>query len=681
MKRALSAFVAAVMLLGLFTVVSYAAEVDYEKLYMDYAKDADENYENPLNGLSGFILLDLNSDNIPELLGFSSSVSSYDKNGEITDRDDAVRKEYTHNVVYAFSIVNGKVVENTPWRKGNTYMALTMPYLPDEYPEMETEEFCCLARSNNGEYRLIMYCVDSVHSNFSTIWYNSVGFGYSRDEFTPAMYDMYTPVKLPVASIMYYNEKLLRKYTSAEAMQIVLDEYAKGNNKKSDTQEPVIVTSEKADAALFKAPSFNDVRKDDKHADYIVGLGYINLIRGDECGNFNPDKTVTRAEFSAMICRILGYEKAAEKYRGKVAFDDVPASHWASGYIYAAAYQGIISGYGDGKFGPEDPVLYEQAVKMIVNSLEYDTVAFAVSQGINSLYGAFLEYPSGYMTVGKELGLTNGAQGGAGLHITRKNVAAMLYNMVNAQLYTRSGMNFIPDRGTLLKNVFGISSKAEFDEIIKNSKDLLLGEEPAGQAQLVINYDALVNAGGVGSVKTSTLGEIVSGMENRSYSVDELSKLLGVRIERTDEIIDELGEMDCRSFEWKEFYVTIISHTEDYGASPETGEQQPFITGENAVMIDTNEIKEVKMNFEEMTVSLNNKDWFSDRLIVRVTASKISYPEIEWSSSNPEVATVTGSDIYVGNIHAHKEGETYIMAKVKDGDKVFVAQSKVTVLK
>ena len=97
----------------------------------------------------------------------------------------------------------------------------------------------------------------------------------------------------------------------------------------------------------------------------LVALG---VITGDPDGSFRPNGDITRAEFAAVVVRALGLQEVADYAKGVTKFSDVPANHWAAGYINVASAQGIINGYGDGKFGPNDKVLFEQAVAMIVRA-------------------------------------------------------------------------------------------------------------------------------------------------------------------------------------------------------------------------------------------------------------------------------------------------------------------------
>lgn len=135
------------------------------------------------------------------------------------------------------------------------------------------------------------------------------------------------------------------------------------------------------------AAEFPDVPADASYAKAVAELADKGIITGDENGKFNPNNTITRAETAAIICRLLGVEDEA-KALTETSFSDVASSHWAVGYIAKAVELGIINGYGDGNFGPEDKVTYEQVVKMLVCAWGYDNMA--EEEG---------GYPQGYLSV------------------------------------------------------------------------------------------------------------------------------------------------------------------------------------------------------------------------------------------------------------------------------------------
>ena len=105
----------------------------------------------------------------------------------------------------------------------------------------------------------------------------------------------------------------------------------------------------------------------------MSGLGILvgDDNDGDGKNEFRPTDGVTRAEAAKIIAYlVLGEE--AEKWPARQAFDDVPADHWAARYIAYCQHNGIIAGYGNGKFGPNDPVTAAQFTKMLLASCGYN---------------------------------------------------------------------------------------------------------------------------------------------------------------------------------------------------------------------------------------------------------------------------------------------------------------------
>lgn len=171
------------------------------------------------------------------------------------------------------------------------------------------------------------------------------------------------------------------------------------------------------------ASSFKDVADDASYAEAVTILNALGLMIGDDEGNFNPDQSITRAEAATVIVRAKGLDGAAAGAVGATAFTDVPADHWASGYINIATQSGIVAGYGDGTFGPSNPVTYEQMVKLIVAALGYTPKAEANGG-----------YPTGYLVIASQKNITKGATGNAGDPAPRKTVARLIYNALDVNM-------------------------------------------------------------------------------------------------------------------------------------------------------------------------------------------------------------------------------------------------------
>lgn len=89
------------------------------------------------------------------------------------------------------------------------------------------------------------------------------------------------------------------------------------------------------------------------------------LVYGVRGNSFAPDKNVTRAEFAAMLVRLLGL-KGGDSGPG---FSDVPKDAWYAGAVSTAVSNGLASGMGDGVFGPNKLITREQMATMLARAL------------------------------------------------------------------------------------------------------------------------------------------------------------------------------------------------------------------------------------------------------------------------------------------------------------------------
>ena len=213
MNKIICMFIAVAMFTGIFNITSYATEyVDYSELYMDFAKDADENSNSKLSGMiNGLMLMDLNRDEVPELLAVITTPLHFDENGNqlyALDEgyDNPAYIEYSHNISKAFSIIDGKIVEDTPWNYGKYSEVISMPYPPEE-EVTDTEDFCTTVQYRGREDYLVMCEMSEHRPDFVAIWYDDGGFHFSRDGFDEHFFDVYSEVDIPSAYVKLYIEK------------------------------------------------------------------------------------------------------------------------------------------------------------------------------------------------------------------------------------------------------------------------------------------------------------------------------------------------------------------------------------------------------------------------------------------------------------------------------------------
>lgn len=173
--------------------------------------------------------------------------------------------------------------------------------------------------------------------------------------------------------------------------------------------------------------AFNDISLTDNSYEAIKVLSDLDILKGDESGNFNPNNKVKRSELAAILCRTLGQENAATSTVSK--FNDVATNHWAVGYISWAAGKGIVNGYGDGNFKPDNDVTYQEAVKMLMCAMGYGPLAESESYG---------GYPYGYLSLAGTYGVTEGISANPSEYATRAIIAELIYNALNAPLVEKS---------------------------------------------------------------------------------------------------------------------------------------------------------------------------------------------------------------------------------------------------
>lgn len=96
----------------------------------------------------------------------------------------------------------------------------------------------------------------------------------------------------------------------------------------------------------------------------IRGLIAQGVITGYADGTFWPDWIITRAEFVAMLVRSMRLQNAAES-----DFSDT-AEHWAAEAIRIAVHNGVVSGYSDGTFKPDQPITREEMAVLLIKALQ-----------------------------------------------------------------------------------------------------------------------------------------------------------------------------------------------------------------------------------------------------------------------------------------------------------------------
>lgn len=110
------------------------------------------------------------------------------------------------------------------------------------------------------------------------------------------------------------------------------------------------------------AGAFPDVPDDHQNFNAIEFLDSNQIIGGYTDGTFKPDKFVNRAEAAKII---IGAFDIAHDGNYEILFPDVPKDQWFFKYVMGGREAGILSGYSNGKFKPEDTVNLAETLKMM----------------------------------------------------------------------------------------------------------------------------------------------------------------------------------------------------------------------------------------------------------------------------------------------------------------------------
>jgi len=114
----------------------------------------------------------------------------------------------------------------------------------------------------------------------------------------------------------------------------------------------------------------------------IRSLVGMDAVAGYPDNTFRPDNSITRAEFATVLVKAFNLSGG----QGKV-FEDT-AGHWAKDYIAAAYAAGIIQGYSDNRFGPDDLITREQMAVMIARASQLQAnsgqLSFTDSSSVSS---------------------------------------------------------------------------------------------------------------------------------------------------------------------------------------------------------------------------------------------------------------------------------------------------------
>lgn len=120
-----------------------------------------------------------------------------------------------------------------------------------------------------------------------------------------------------------------------------------------------LLKSDIRDGNLTADNEFSDVSDGQWHNKAVSTMAKLGIVKGRRADRFDPDASITRAEFAAICARF-----STKPVENSGSFSDI-SGHWAENEIERAAAFGWISGYPDGTFRPDARITRAEAMTMI----------------------------------------------------------------------------------------------------------------------------------------------------------------------------------------------------------------------------------------------------------------------------------------------------------------------------
>ncbi len=196
-----------------------------------------------------------------------------------------------------------------------------------------------------------------------------------------------------------------------------------------------------------------------------------NIVKGYEDGELHPERLLTRAQF-ARILRLAFTD--ISHHDVLYSFYDVSKEHWAYNDIQFAVNAGLLIGYDDGRFGPDDNITYEQAVAIICRLLNM---------------GSDNNYPESYISPAIENGITDGIDAVTGTALNREQAAKFIINAIKVKEISKDEDDYYE---TAFKGYRSVTSAAGGKALQNAAREDGYAAEPEGMGYV----ESIVSAPG-----------------------------------------------------------------------------------------------------------------------------------------------------------------------------------------
>lgn len=450
------------------------------------------------------------------------------------------------------------------------------------------------------------------------------------------------------------------------------------------------------------ATTLTDI-KNTKYEDSVNTLITLGLVNGyPEDNTYRPDNTVTRAEMAKLMVVALGEEGRVENAaKNQTKFKDMNG-HWAYGYVNLAAELGVINGYPNGTFGPNDTVSYAEATAMVLRALEYEE---EVSKSTEV-------WPNNYINQAKKLSLYNSVGTiNSNDAAKRGNIAIMLWNMLRTGICTPIGQNangliygegekminkkltgFVYLEDAMVSDIDFDDDFKEADVKIKGDKTITIEMEAREAAKmygqkvdilynttkeeielLEMTDEATIREGEIEKIKSSKI--YIDGGSSSGYSLPDDDNILLYGIEDLDEAVSAILVFDGSKLEYviafppEDIYLALVTDN-DVTVSKEDGIKvvnYKTSSAKSYALADDEDVPEIDdiilyyLNSDNELVILDSANVFDSKEIEKVTtsSSKLEFGDTtyKYSSNTDTIAKLSSNTLKAMSLSSIEEDE------------------------
>lgn len=228
------------------------------------------------------------------------------------------------------------------------------------------------------------------------------------------------------------SKQEVKEESKQEVKEEVKEEVKKEETKDNSSNRDKGNSSIKEKVEVTSSHSFIDVKETHWASDAINTLAEKGIVSGVSDDIFTPEGNTTRADLAIMLVRYLGIEGTAS-----TNFNDVSEGKYYYNFVGLAKENGLINGYSDNTFKPEEKITRQDAMVMIANVLE-NYLNSKVNKD-TSILGNFKDSDliSSYaresvaVLVNKGIIVGNDGKLNPSANITRAEVSVIIYKLIN----------------------------------------------------------------------------------------------------------------------------------------------------------------------------------------------------------------------------------------------------------